>query len=128
MLVADDQALVRMGLRVLVEAEQDLELVGEPRTVEAVELARRTRPNVVLMDVGMPGTDGIAALREIVADSALTETRVVVLTTFELDEYVFESLARAVSCSRTPPRPSCCARSTSSPPGSRCSRPLSRAG
>jgi DNA-binding NarL/FixJ family response regulator len=97
-LVADDQALVRMGLRVLVDTEQDLELVGEAEGgQQAVELARRTRPDVVLMDVRMPGTDGIAALREIVSDSGLAGTRVVMLTTFELDEYVFESLRAGAS-------------------------------
>lgn len=91
--VADDQALVRMGLRVLIEAEDDLELAGEAADGrEALELVRRERPDVVLMDVRMPVMDGIAALREIAADDRLTGTRVVVLTTFELDEYVFDAL------------------------------------
>ncbi|MUL42227.1 response regulator transcription factor [Streptomonospora sp. PA3] len=91
--LADDQALVRMGLRVLIEAEEDMEPAGEAadgRT--AVDLVRRERPDVVLMDVRMPGMDGIAALREIAADDSLACTRVVVLTTFELDEYVFDAL------------------------------------
>lgn len=91
--IADDQALVRMGLRVLIDAEDDLELVGEAADgAEAVDLARRTRPNVLLMDVRMPIMDGIAALREIAMDERLSATRVIVLTTFELDEYVFEAL------------------------------------
>lgn len=97
-LVVDDQALVRMGLRVLVEAEQDLQLLGEAEDGQrAVELARRLRPDVVLMDIRMPGTDGIAALRAIAEDSALDGTRVIMLTTFELDEYVFESLRAGAS-------------------------------
>lgn len=87
-----------MGLRVLVEAEQDLELAGEAEDgQQALDLTRRLRPDVVLMDIRMPGTDGIAALRAIAADSALENTRVVMLTTFELDEYVFESLRAGAS-------------------------------
>ncbi|TDQ46596.1 response regulator [Actinorugispora endophytica] len=91
--VADDQALVRVGLSVLIDAEDDLELAGEAADGrEAVELVRREHPDVVLMDVRMPVMDGITALREIAADDALAGTRVVVLTTFELDEYVFDAL------------------------------------
>ncbi|MEN3361152.1 MAG: hypothetical protein V7637_5134 [Mycobacteriales bacterium] len=91
--VADDQALVRVGLKVLIDTEDDLELVGEAENGQiAVDMVRRTRPDVVLMDVRMPVLDGIEALRRIVADPALAHTRVVVLTTFELDEYVFEAL------------------------------------
>jgi DNA-binding NarL/FixJ family response regulator len=96
--VADDQALVRVGLRVLLDTEDDLELVGEAgdgRT--AVQVVKRTRPDVVLMDVRMPVLDGIGALREIVAEPTLAQTRVVVLTTFELDEYVFEALRGGAS-------------------------------
>ncbi|MFC4560339.1 response regulator [Nocardiopsis mangrovi] len=96
--IADDQALVRMGLRVLVEAEDDLEAAGEAADGrEAVELVRREHPDVVLMDVRMPVMDGIAALREIAADDRLASTRVVVLTTFELDEYVFDALRAGAS-------------------------------
>ena len=96
--VADDQALVRLGLRVLLETEDDIELVGEATDgLEAVALARRTRPDVVLMDVRMPRLDGIEALRTIAGDPALAATRVVMLTTFELDEYVFEALRAGAS-------------------------------
>lgn len=98
LLVADDQALVRMGVRVLVDGEDDIELVGEATDGdEALALAREHRPDVVLMDIRMPGRDGIEALREIVADPRLSGTRVIMLTTFELDEYVFDSLAAGAS-------------------------------
>ena len=91
--VVDDQALVRMGLRVLVESEDDLELAGEAENGrEAVALVRASRPDVVLMDVRMPVLDGIGALREISRDASLAAVRVVMLTTFELDEYVFDAL------------------------------------
>ncbi len=91
--IADDQALVRMGLRVLVESEDDLVLAGEAENGrEAVALVRASRPDVVLMDIRMPLLDGIGALREISRDDALATVRVVMLTTFELDEYVFEAL------------------------------------
>jgi DNA-binding NarL/FixJ family response regulator len=96
--VADDQTLIRVGLKVLLDTEDDLELVGEADNGRAaVEVVRRTRPDVVLMDVRMPVMDGIEALRQIVADPALGHTRVVVLTTFELDEYVFEALRGGAS-------------------------------
>jgi DNA-binding NarL/FixJ family response regulator len=92
-LVADDQALVRLGLKVLLESEDDVELAGEAEDGRAaLELTRRERPDVVLMDIRMPVMDGIDALRAIVGDSGLNDTRVIMLTTFELDEYVFESL------------------------------------
>ncbi|SDB89719.1 DNA-binding response regulator, NarL/FixJ family, contains REC and HTH domains [Raineyella antarctica] len=92
-LIADDQPLVRMGLRALVEAEPDMDVIGEAGTGrEAVDQVRRDHPDVVLMDVRMPELDGIAALREIGADPRCASTRVVVLTTFELDEYVFAAL------------------------------------
>ena len=96
--VADDQTLVRLGLRVLLESEDDLEMVGEADDGHAaLEVVRRTRPDVVLMDIRMPVMDGIEALRAIVADPGLRDTRVVMLTTFELDEYVFESLRAGAS-------------------------------
>ena len=96
--VVDDQALVRMGLRVLLESEPDTELVGEAADGAAgVELVRSTAPDVVLMDVRMPGTDGLTALRRITDDPSLRDVRVVVLTTFELDEYVFEALRAGAS-------------------------------
>ncbi|WP_117209975.1 response regulator [Allorhizocola rhizosphaerae] len=97
-LIVDDQDLVRIGLRVLVETEDDLMLSGEAADGrEAVELIRRTRPDVVLMDIRMPVMDGIEALRTVAGDPALEATRVIMLTTFELDEYVFEALRAGAS-------------------------------
>ena len=96
--IADDQALVRAGLRVLIDAEEGVEVVGEAEDGEhAVALVTQTRPDVVLMDIRMPKLDGLAATRAIVADPALAGTRVLVLTTFELDEYVFEALRSGAS-------------------------------
>ncbi|MEV4629316.1 response regulator transcription factor [Micromonospora sp. NPDC049523] len=97
-LVADDQELVRLGLCTLVRSEPDLRVVGEAADgLRAVALAAEQRPDVVLMDVRMPGIDGIEATRRIVADPALSGTRVIVLTTFELDEYVFDALRHGAS-------------------------------
>jgi len=91
--LADDQALVRAGFVALLDAEDDIEVVGEAADGdEAVRLARRTRPDVMLMDIRMPGLDGIGATKQIAADPALASVHVVILTTFELDEYVFEGL------------------------------------
>jgi DNA-binding NarL/FixJ family response regulator len=92
-LLADDQALVRAGFRALLDAQGDIEVAGEASDGEqAVSLARQVVPDVVLMDIRMPGTDGLAATRQIAADERLADVRVVILTTFELDEYVFEAI------------------------------------
>jgi DNA-binding NarL/FixJ family response regulator len=96
--VVDDQALVRMGLRALLETEEDTELVGEAADGRAgLALVRAEVPDVVLMDVRMPELDGLEALRRIGADPALAAVRVIVLTTFELDEYVFAALTAGAS-------------------------------
>jgi DNA-binding NarL/FixJ family response regulator len=97
-LVADDQTLVRAGFRVLVDSAPDLEVVGEAGNgAEAVDLARSARPDVVLMDIRMPVLDGLEATRRIVADELLAGVRVLVLTTFDLDEYVYEALRAGAS-------------------------------
>ncbi|MGP4051153.1 response regulator [Streptomyces sp. 2A115] len=97
-LLADDQALLRSAFRVLVDSEPDMEVVGEASDgAEAVRLARDERADVVLMDIRMPGTDGLAATRLISADPGLTHVRVVMLTTFEVDEYVVQSLRAGAS-------------------------------
>jgi DNA-binding NarL/FixJ family response regulator len=92
-LLADDQPLARAGLRTLLESCDDIKVVGEAASgAEAVERARAWRPDVVLMDIRMPGLDGLEATRRIVADERLAGVRVVILTTFDLDEYVYEAL------------------------------------
>ncbi|MGW8954452.1 response regulator [Streptomyces sp. NPDC055709] len=97
-LLADDQALLRSAFKVLVDSEPDMEVVGEAADgAQAVELARSARADVVLMDIRMPGTDGLAATRLISADPALADVRVVMLTTFEVDEYVVQSLRAGAS-------------------------------
>ena len=97
-LLVDDQGLVRAGFRALLDDAGDIEVVGEAGDGgAAVELARSTRPDVVLMDIRMPVLDGLEATRRIVADELLAGVRVLVLTTFELDEYVFEALAAGAS-------------------------------
>jgi len=97
-LLADDQALLRSAFRVLVDSEPDMLVVGEASDgAEAVRLARSEKADVVLMDIRMPGTDGLAATRLISADPELTHVRVVMLTTFEVDEYVVQSLRAGAS-------------------------------
>jgi DNA-binding NarL/FixJ family response regulator len=91
--LVDDQAMVRAGLRALLAAEDGIEVVGEAADgEEAVAVVRTHRPDAVLMDIRMPGVDGLEATRRIAADDELADVRVIVLTTFELDEYVFEAL------------------------------------
>ena len=106
-LLVDDQELVRLGLGTLIEATDGLTVAGEAADgVAAVERAVATRPDVVLMDIRMPGIDGLEATRRIVADPDLDHTRVLVLTTFELDEYVFDALRYGASgflLKNTPP-------------------------
>jgi DNA-binding NarL/FixJ family response regulator len=97
-LLADDQALVRAGFRALLDAQDDIDVVDEAGDGdEAVELARRHRPDLVFMDIRMPGIDGLTATRTITADDQLSDVRVVILTTFELDEYVFEAIRSGAS-------------------------------
>jgi DNA-binding NarL/FixJ family response regulator len=96
--LADDQQLIRAGFRSLLEAEPDLEIVGEAATGrEAVALVTRERPDVVLMDIRMPDGDGLWATEQIVANPQLAGTRVVVVTTFELDEYVAQAIRAGAS-------------------------------
>jgi DNA-binding NarL/FixJ family response regulator len=96
--VVDDQALVRVGVRTLLGSEPDTELVGEGVDGrDGVNVVKETLPDVVLMDIRMPEMDGLAALREITADPKLGQVRVVMLTTFGLDEYVFEALRSGAS-------------------------------
>jgi DNA-binding NarL/FixJ family response regulator len=96
-LVADDQALVRAGFRMILEAEKDLHVVAEAKDgAEAVEATRRSRPDIVLMDIRMPKLDGLEATRRIMAASA-KPPRVLMLTTFDLDEYVFDALQAGAS-------------------------------
>ncbi|MEV5986511.1 response regulator transcription factor [Streptomyces sp. NPDC052051] len=97
-LVADDQSLVRIGLRVLLESEDGMELAGEATDGRsALEMVRRTRPDVALLDIRMPRADGLEVLRAITSDPVLSATKVIMLTTFDLDEYVFEALRAGAS-------------------------------
>ena len=91
--IADDQALVRAGFRALLDAQDDITVVGEAANgEEAVRLARQTNPDVMLMDIRMPVVDGLVATRRIAEDERLAAVKVVILTTFDLDEYVFEAI------------------------------------
>jgi DNA-binding NarL/FixJ family response regulator len=97
-LLADDQVLIRSGFAALLDSAPDLEVVGEAGDgAEAVRQAVALRPDVVLMDIRMPGMDGLTAARQITGSPELTDVRVIVLTTFEADEYVFEALRSGAS-------------------------------
>jgi DNA-binding NarL/FixJ family response regulator len=97
-LLVDDQALVRAGFGALLDAQDDIEVVGQAEDgEEAVRLAGELTPDIVLMDIRMPGVDGLAATRRIVADARSADVRVVILTTFGLDEYVFEAIRSGAS-------------------------------
>jgi DNA-binding NarL/FixJ family response regulator len=96
--LADDQPLIRSGFALFIEAAPDMEVVGQAATgAEAVNLAASTQADVVVMDIRMPGLDGIAATRAITGDAALAAVRVLILTTFEIDEYVFDALRAGAS-------------------------------
>ena len=97
-LLADDQALIRAGFHVLIDAAGDLQVVGEATDgAQAVDLARRERADVVLMDIRMPGVDGLEATRRISADEDLAGVKVIILTTFESDEYVYQAIRAGAS-------------------------------
>ncbi|MGX9882798.1 response regulator transcription factor [Streptomyces sp. NPDC002276] len=97
-LLADDQALLRATFRILIDTCEDMEVVGEAADgAEAIALAGAHRPDLVLMDIRMPGTDGLTATTAICADPALSDTRVLILTTFEVDEYVAQALRAGAS-------------------------------
>jgi DNA-binding NarL/FixJ family response regulator len=96
--LVDDQALLRAGFRALIDAEDDLEVVGEAGDgAEALTVIRSSQPDVVLMDIRMPDMDGLEATRQVTADTSLEATRIIILTTFELDEYVFEAVRHGAS-------------------------------
>jgi DNA-binding NarL/FixJ family response regulator len=97
-LLADDQALIRAGFRVLIDIAEDLQVVGEAADgAQAVDLARRERADVVLMDIRMPNVDGLEATRRISADEDLAGVKVIILTTFESDEYVYQAIRAGAS-------------------------------
>ena len=97
-LLADDQPVVRAGFRLILDAEDDITVIGEADDgAAAVALTTQTHPDVVLMDIRMPGVDGLEATRTIAADAALADVKILILTTFELDEYVFEALRAGAS-------------------------------
>ncbi len=97
-LLADDQALLRLAFKVIIDSAPDLEVIAEASTgQEAVQLARQTRPDVVLMDIRMPDTDGLTATQLITADEDLASIRVLIITTFDFDEYVFQAVRAGAS-------------------------------
>ena len=97
-ILADDQALIRAGFRSILEREPDFVVVGEAADgIDAVALVKRTRPDVILMDIRMPRLDGIAATQQISADEELTGMRVIIVTTYEIDEYIFAALRAGAS-------------------------------
>ena len=97
-LIADDQALVRAGFRMILDAEEDIDVVGDASDgVEAVEQTKRLDPDVVLMDIRMPELDGIEATRRVIAGGGESPPRVLMLTTFDLNEYVYEALRAGAS-------------------------------
>jgi DNA-binding NarL/FixJ family response regulator len=97
-LIADDQAMVRAGFRLILKPHADIDVVGEVADGrEAVDAARELRPDVVLMDIRMPGLDGLEATRQLLAAGASTRVRVLILTTFDLDSYVYEALRAGAS-------------------------------
>jgi DNA-binding NarL/FixJ family response regulator len=96
--LADDQHLIRTGFRLILATEPDIDVVGEAATgAEAVAIARQLAPDVVLMDIRMPDLDGIEATRQILADNHQSQTKVLILTTFDLDEYVYDALRAGAS-------------------------------
>jgi DNA-binding NarL/FixJ family response regulator len=131
LLIVDDQELVRTGFRLFLETQDDLAVVGEAGDgVEAIERARTLRPDVVLMDIRMPRMDGVEATARLTATGTEPSPRVLVLTTFDLDEYVFGALRAGAAGfrSRTHRASASSRRSAACTPARRCCRPRSPAG